>query len=83
MAITSAISDFIKSIYELFESFFTTLFHLITTIVSAIVNLFTDFFNLIAGTLKGGLNVLGETGKFVFGKHAPRSRVVESHCTPR
>jgi len=67
MAVTSAISDFVKSIYELFESFFTTLFSLVSTVVSAVVTLFTDLINLVAGTLKGGLNVLGETGKFIFG----------------
>jgi phage-related protein len=71
MAITSAISDFVKSIYELFESFFTTLFSLVTTIISSVVTLFSDLINLVAGTLKGGANVLGETGKFLFGTLHP------------
>src|ERR1700753_2312912 len=31
MALTTAISDFISSIYELFATFFSTLFHLIST----------------------------------------------------
>jgi hypothetical protein len=80
MAITTAISDFVKSIYELFESFFTTLFGLVNTVVSAVVTFFADLINLVVGTLKGSLNVLGETGKFIFGEPEGHEKMIEARA---
>ena len=68
MAVTTAVNDFVSSIYELIASFVTTFFHLIQTIFNGIIGFVTGFFNLVVGTIGSVLGVVGETGKFLIGK---------------
>jgi hypothetical protein len=64
----SALSDFIKSIFELIASMFQTFFGLIETFVKLVVNFFTSIVELFGDTTKGVFNVLGGVGNFFIGK---------------
>jgi hypothetical protein len=65
---TSAISDFVKSIFELFASFFQTLFQLIETIFRTIFNFFASVLQLGADSFKGVFDVLGGVANFLLGE---------------
>jgi len=67
MAITSAISDFVASIFELFSSVFNTAYALVHSIVTAAVNFVSGIFTLVADMLSGVVDIAGGIGKFVFG----------------
>lgn len=71
MAITSAISDFVASIFELFSSVFNTAYALVHSIVTAAVNFVSGIFTLVADMLSGVVDIAGGIGKFVFGKSHP------------
>jgi hypothetical protein len=57
MALTTAVNDFVSSIYELFATFFKTFYNLIMSVVNA-----------VTGFVTGILGVAGETAKFLIGK---------------
>jgi len=63
----NAIGDFFKAIFELFAAFFSTLFHLVQTLLNAVGNFFAGIVHLVASTVKGTAEVAGETGKFLIG----------------
>lgn len=71
MALTTAISDFIKSIYELFASFFQTLFALIQTILSTVYNFFASVLQLSADSMKGVFSIFGGVANFLLCKYLP------------
>jgi len=56
MALTTAVNDFVSSIYELFATFFRTFYNLIMSVVNA-----------VTGFVTGILGVAGETAKFLIG----------------
>jgi len=62
---TSAISNFFKSIFELFASFFQTLFQLFETILRTIFNFFASILRLGADSFKGLFDVLGGVTNFL------------------
>jgi hypothetical protein len=68
MAITTAVSDFISSIYELIATFISTFFHLIKTAFDAIIGFVSGFFELIVSTVSTVFGVAVETGRFLIGK---------------
>ncbi|QDS75612.1 hypothetical protein FKW77_006574 [Venturia effusa] len=65
MALTTAISDFIKSIFELFASFFQTLFALIQTILMTVYNFFASVLQLGADSMKGVFDIFGGVANFL------------------
>ncbi|KAF5621941.1 hypothetical protein F52700_10815 [Fusarium sp. NRRL 52700] len=65
MAITTAISDLLSSIYELLASVFNTLYSVIHSILTAILAFVQGFFNLIGDVVSGLVEVTGGVGKFV------------------
>lgn len=67
MAITTAISDFIKSIYELLASILSTAYAVVSSTVSAILNFFAGLFDLLGNIVSGMVDVAGGVGKFVAG----------------
>ncbi|KAH6981801.1 hypothetical protein BGZ61DRAFT_529888 [Ilyonectria robusta] len=67
MAITTAISDFIKSIYELLASILSTAYTVVSSTVSAVLNFFAGLFTLLGNIVSGMVDVAGGVGKFVAG----------------
>ncbi|KAK4225055.1 hypothetical protein QBC38DRAFT_279840 [Podospora fimiseda] len=67
MAITSAISDLISSIFELFSSFLGAAYTIIHSFFAAILSLFSGFFNFVADIFRGVFDVLGGVGNFLAG----------------
>jgi len=65
MALTTAISDFVKSIFELFASFFQTLFALIQTILMTVYNFVTSVLQLGADSFKGVFDIFGGVANFL------------------
>ncbi|TID24989.1 hypothetical protein E2P81_ATG04094 [Venturia nashicola] len=65
MALTTAVSDFIKSIFELFSSFFQTLFALFQTILTTAYNFFTSVLQLGADSMKGVFDIFGGVANFL------------------
>ncbi|KAM5346344.1 hypothetical protein ACJ41O_009349 [Fusarium nematophilum] len=70
MAITSAINDFLRSIYELLASVFSTIYAVIHSVLVAILGFARGLFNLIADVASGLVDVAGGVGKFVAGNAA-------------
>lgn len=71
MAITSAVSDFISSIYELFASVLGGVYNIFHTVFAAVFGLFSGIINMFADLLKGGIDVVGGLGKFLASKFPP------------
>ncbi|KAH7157424.1 hypothetical protein B0J13DRAFT_617521 [Dactylonectria estremocensis] len=67
MAITTAISDFVNSIYELFISIISTIYTVVNSALSAILGFITGIFTLLGDVTKGMVDVAGGVGKFVAG----------------
>jgi phage-related protein len=65
MAVTNAITDLFKSIYELFASVLGAIYHTLHSIVMAVVGLFSGFVQLVADIFQGAFDVVGGVGKFV------------------
>ena len=70
MAITSAIGDFVHSIYELFASFFGAIYNVISGILVMILNFFRGIVDLFADVFGGVFEVLGGVGKFLLGMYS-------------
>jgi phage-related protein len=68
MAITTAISDLVASVYELFASFVGAVYTIVHSFVMGIFSLFTGFFAFIADIFKGVFDIVGGVGKFVTGE---------------
>lgn len=68
MAITSAVSDLVKSFYEILASIFGAAYNVVHGVISVILGFFTGIFNLFAGIIKETLHATGSTGKFVIRK---------------
>lgn len=73
MAVTSAISDFFASIFELISSVFKTAYAIVHSILTAAVNFVSGVFTLITDLFSGVVDVAGGIGKFVFGRFLPAS----------
>ena len=69
MAITSAVGDFVHSIYELFASFFGAIYNVISGIIVMILSFFRGIVDLFADVFGGVFEVLGGVGKFVLGMY--------------
>lgn len=67
MALTSAVSDFIKSIYELFASVFGTAYSLAHSLFMAIFNFVGGLLTLAGDIASGVLDIAGGVSKFVLG----------------
>lgn len=67
MAITSAVTDLIKSVGELLSSFVHAIYSIIHTFVSGIVHLFGGVISFTGDIFQGVLDLLGGVGKFVAG----------------
>ncbi|KAF4449057.1 hypothetical protein F53441_7601 [Fusarium austroafricanum] len=65
MAVTSAISNFLSSIYELLASVFNTIYAVIHSTLTAILGFVQGLFNLIGDVVSGLVDVTGGVGKFV------------------
>ncbi|KAF4993613.1 hypothetical protein FGRMN_6331 [Fusarium graminum] len=65
MAITSAITDLLSSIYELFASVLNTIYTVIHSIFSAVLGFVQGLFNLVGDVLSGFVDVTGGVGKFL------------------
>ncbi|OAQ73615.1 hypothetical protein VFPPC_01292 [Pochonia chlamydosporia 170] len=65
MAITSAISDLFKSIYEVFASFFSAIYAVIHAAVSTVWNFILGVVNLVQSILVQAVHFTGGVGKFV------------------
>lgn len=65
MAVTSALGDFVASIYELLASIIGTIFKIFSTFINAIVGFFTSILTLILDVFGGLVEAAGGVGKFV------------------
>lgn len=81
MALTTAASDFVKSIFELFASFFQTLFALIQTILMTVYNFFASVLQLGADSMKGVFDIFGGVANFLLCKfHNAQKVVLVANC---
>lgn len=71
MAITSAVSDLVASVYELFASFIGAIYTIVHSFLAGIANLFAGVFHLFADVFQGVFDLVGGVGKFVAGKSSP------------
>lgn len=67
MAITTAINDFLSSIYELLSSIFGTVYAVIHSVIATLLGFVRGLFNLIGDVTSGLVDVAGGVGKFVAG----------------
>jgi hypothetical protein len=68
MAISSAINDFVSSIYELFASVLSGIYNIFHTVFAAVFGLFSGVINLFADVFKGAIDVVGGLGTFLASK---------------
>ncbi len=69
MAITSALTDLLKSLAELFSSVLNAAYSIIHSSVAGILSLFTGFFAFVGDIAKGLIDLVGGFGKFVVGMY--------------
>ncbi|KAL2148040.1 hypothetical protein VTI28DRAFT_96 [Corynascus sepedonium] len=67
MAITSAVTDLVKSVGELLSSIFGAAYAIIHSFVSSIFNLVAGFLAFVGDLGKGVFDLAGGVGKFVAG----------------
>lgn len=67
MAVTTAISDLFKSIYEVIASIVATVSHAFFAVFNLFANLVTSFVTFISDVLLGVLDIAEGLGKFVLG----------------
>lgn len=67
MAITSAVTDLVSSVYELFASLVGAAYTIVHSFVAGILSLFSGFFAFIADIFQGVFDIVGGVGKFVTG----------------
>ncbi|KAM7200884.1 hypothetical protein V8F20_005126 [Naviculisporaceae sp. PSN 640] len=67
MAITSAVTDLVKSVGELLSSLVHAVYSIFHTFFSAVVHLFSGFIAFVSDIFQGVLDVVGGIGKFVAG----------------
>ena len=70
MAVTSAVSDFVASIYELFASLLGAIYAVAHSLVMGVVHLFTGFAAFIGDMFSGVFDMVGGIAKFIGGKAA-------------
>lgn len=70
MAVTSAVTDLIKSIGELLSSVFGAAYAIIHSFVSGVFSLLAGFFAFIGDIGQGVFDLAGGVGKFVAGNAA-------------
>lgn len=68
MAITSAVSDLVASVYELFASFLGAIYTIVHSFLAGIANLFAGVFHMFADVFQGVFDLVGGVGKFIAGK---------------
>lgn len=68
MALSTALEDFMKSIYELFASIVGTVYSIIYSTVSAVFAFIAGLFSLVGDVVAGMAKAAGGVGKFVTGK---------------
>ena len=69
MAITSAVTDLVKSVGELLSSIFGAAYAIIHSFVSSIFNLVAGFLAFVGDLGKGVFDLAGGVGKFVAGTY--------------
>ncbi|GAB1319853.1 hypothetical protein MFIFM68171_10063 [Madurella fahalii] len=67
MAVTSAITDLVKSVAELLSSVFGTAYTIVHSFLSGLIGLFAGFFAFIGDLTKGVFDVVGGVGRFIAG----------------
>jgi hypothetical protein len=67
MAVTSAISDFFASIYELISSIFGAAYSIVHSVFLAAYNFVTGIFSLVGDVLGGFVDISTGVGKFIVG----------------
>ncbi|KAK0631052.1 hypothetical protein B0T17DRAFT_488754 [Bombardia bombarda] len=67
MAVTSAVSDLVKSVAELFSSLVGAVYTIVHTFFAGILHLFSGFFAFIGDIFAGVLDLVGGLGKFITG----------------
>ncbi|KAF2396223.1 hypothetical protein EJ06DRAFT_534359 [Trichodelitschia bisporula] len=70
MALTSAVSNFAQSIYELFASFFGTILHLVELTVSTVWGVFASVLHLFGDFGQGIADIIGGFGRFLLANAA-------------
>ncbi|KAH6635782.1 hypothetical protein F5144DRAFT_600573 [Chaetomium tenue] len=70
MAVTSAITDLVKSVGELLSSVFNAAYAIVHSFVSGILGLFAGFFAFVGDLGQGVFDLAGGVGKFVAGNAA-------------
>ncbi|KAK3323029.1 hypothetical protein B0H66DRAFT_602444 [Apodospora peruviana] len=67
MAVTSAVSDLVKSFVELFSSLINGVYTIVHSFFAGIFHLFSGFIAFVGDIFQGVIDVLGGVGKFVAG----------------
>ncbi|KAK5995291.1 hypothetical protein PT974_03692 [Cladobotryum mycophilum] len=67
MAVTTAISDFFHSIYEVIASLLGAVYSLLNNTINAIVNFLTGILTLVREVFGGLIDIAGGVGKFLAG----------------
>jgi hypothetical protein len=75
MAVTNAITDLFKSVYELLASILGAAYTIVHSFVSGVLSLFAGFFAFVGDIGKGVFDLVGGVGKFVAGTFAPFAHV--------
>lgn len=68
MAITTAITDLIKSVAELISSVFGAAYSIVHSFLTGVFGLFAGFFAMIGDLGEGVFDIVGGVGKFIAGK---------------
>ncbi|KAK3295201.1 uncharacterized protein B0H64DRAFT_394582 [Chaetomium fimeti] len=69
MAVTSAITDLVKSVGELLSSVLSAAYAIVHSFVSGILGLFAGFFAFVGDIGRGVFDLAGGMGKFVVGMY--------------
>jgi len=78
MAVTNAITDLFKSVYELLASVLGAAYTIVHSFINGVLGLFAGFFAFVGDIGKGVFDLVGGVGKFVAGTFAPFTRA----CSP-
>ncbi|KAG7291323.1 hypothetical protein NEMBOFW57_001336 [Staphylotrichum longicolle] len=67
MAVTNAITDLVKSVYELLASILGAAYTIIHSFINGVLGLFAGFFAFVGDIGKGVFDLVGGVGKFIAG----------------
>lgn len=83
MTISTAITDFFNSLYELAASIAGIAYRTVHSAFAAVWGLFSGIINLVAGVLRGGVELVGGVGRFLISESFSLPRLPHSFFLDR